>query len=71
MWEWNNKLTNKEYYENHTDSCIKYLIKLFTKLKVFEKIYTKMKDENIDKLLEKLRGGWRESNENDENWALI
>ena len=19
MWEWNNKLTNKEYYENHTD----------------------------------------------------
>ena len=23
------------------------------KLKVFEKIYTKMKDENIDKLLEK------------------
>ena len=27
------------------------------KLKVFEKIYTKMKDENIDKLLEKWRGG--------------
>ena len=26
-------------------------------LKVFEKIYTKMKDENIDKLLEKWRGG--------------
>ena len=42
-------------------------------LKVFEKIYTKMKDENIDKLLEKWKrvGGWRESNENDENWALI